>query len=75
MATKQLMAEKMLELTASSGYRKAIKEMNVLQRTFSSQRFIYLHAPNLQTQDLLRDQGFKVERTSIKDYIQFKVSW
>lgn len=72
---KQLMAERMLELTASAGYRKAIKEMNVLQRNFSSQRFIYLHSPSLQTQEQLRDQGFKVERTKITEYVQFKVSW
>ena len=69
------MAERMLELTASAGYRRAIKEMNAMQRAFSTQRFIYLHAPSQQTQDLLRDQGFKVERTSIKDYVQFKCSW
>lgn len=72
---KQLMAEKMVELTASAGYRKAIKEMNLLQRQFSSQRFIYLHAPSLQTQELLRDQGFTVKRTAVKDYIQFKIEW
>lgn len=72
---KQLMAEKMLELTASAGYRKALKKMNNLQRTFSSQRFIYLFAPTIQTQELLRDQGFKVERTKITEYIQFKCEW
>jgi len=72
---KQLMAEIMLELTASAGYRKAIKEMNAMQRAFSTQRFIYLHAPSQQTQDLLRDQGFTVKRTSMKDYIQFKIEW
>ena len=72
---KQLMAEKMVELTASAGYRKAIKDMNLLQRQFSTQRFIYLHAPSLQTQELLRDQGFTVKRTSVKDYVQFKVEW
>ena len=72
---KQLMAEIMVEMTASAGYRKAISEMRKLQNSFSKQNFIYLHAPDIQTQDLLRDQGFKVKRTSIKEYIQFKVSW
>lgn len=75
MSKKQLMAERMVELTASAGYRKAIQEMNKLQRQFSSQRFIYLHAPTIQTQEMLRDQGFKVERTKITEYIQFKISW
>jgi len=72
---KQLMAEIMLEMTASAGYRKAVKEMRGLQARFSKQRFIHLHAPDLQTQEMLRDQGFKVERTKITEYVQFKVSW
>lgn len=75
MAGKQLMAEIMLEMTASAGYRKAIKEMRQLQAKFSKQRFIYIHAPDIQTQDMLRDQGFKVERTKITEYVQFKISW
>lgn len=37
---KQLMAEKMRELSASSQYRKCISEMNKLQRCFSNRRFV-----------------------------------
>jgi hypothetical protein len=72
---KKLMATKMLELSSTAGYRKAIKEMNALQRTFSDRRFIYLHSPSLQTQEQLRDEGFTVERTKITEYVQFKISW
>lgn len=75
MQAKKLMATKMLELSSTAGYRKAIKEMNALQRIFSDKRFIYIMAPSLQTQEQLRDEGFKVERTKITEYIQFKISW
>ena len=75
MATKKLMATKMLELTSTAGYRKALKEMNALQSTFSDKRFIYMHSPSLATQEQLRDEGFKVERTKVTEYVQFKISW
>jgi len=72
---KQLMAEIMVELTASAGYRKAVKEMRQLQAKFSTQRYVMIFNPNEQTIEMLQDQGFKVERTKITEYIQYRVSW
>jgi hypothetical protein len=75
MAGKTPMAQIMVELTASSGYRKAVKEMRQLQSKFSCQRHIMLFNPTSQTIEMLENEGFTVTRTKIKEYIQFKCSW
>lgn len=75
MKEKQLMADKMRELTASAGYRKVISEMNKLQRTFSKKRFVYLSNPDEQTLDLLKSEGFSCSKTSVKEYEQFQILW
>lgn len=72
---KQPLAEKMRELTASAQYRKCIAEMNKLHRAYSTVRYVYLSNPWEQTPEMLKDQGFKVEQTAIKEYVQFKISW
>lgn len=72
---KQQLAERMRELTASAQYRKCIAEMNKLQRTFSTVRYVHIHSPSEQTIEMLEVEGFNVERTKITEYIQFKVSW
>lgn len=72
---KQPLAEKMRELTASAQYRKCIAEMNKLHRVYSTVRYVYLSNPWDQTLEMLKDQGFKVEQTAIKEYVQFKISW
>lgn len=75
MKEKQLMADKMRELTASAGYRKVIKEMNALQRTFSKKRFVYLSNPDEQTLDLLKAEGFTCSKTTVKEYSQYQILW
>lgn len=72
---KKSFAESMREATASAGYRKVKREMMNLVRTFSNVRHVFVTNPSKQTIEMLTDQGFNVERTSIKEYIQYKVSW
>lgn len=72
---KKSFAESMREATASAGYRKVKKEMLNLIRTFSKVRHVFVTNPDEQTIEILTDEGFAVERTSIKEYIQYKVSW
>lgn len=72
---KQLMADKMRELSATAGYRKVLKEMNNLQRTFSNKRFVFLTNPNKQTIEQLQNEGFTVSKTAIVEYDQYKVLW
>ena len=72
---KQPLAEKMLELTASAKFRKCIAEMNKMQRQFSEVRHVYISNPSEQTIEMLRAELFKVERTKITEYTQYKVSW
>lgn len=75
MTQKHPLSDIMRELTASAAYRKGVKEMRQLHSKFSTQRYIYLFAPNEQTIEMFTDQGFEVTRTAIKEYIQYKVSW
>lgn len=75
MKEKQLMADKMRELTASAGYRKVIKEMQSLQRTFSKKRFVYISNPDEQTLELLKNEGFTCTKTPVKEYDQFQILW
>jgi len=72
---KQLLAEKMRELSASSQYRKCIAEMNRLKRTFSTVRHVHIYNPSDQTIEMLETEGFKVEKTKVQEYKQFKVEW
>jgi len=72
---KTPLAEIMRELTASAQYRKAVSEMNKLQRTFSTVRHVYVTNPSEQTIEMLETEEFKVERTKVQEYKQFKVEW
>lgn len=72
---KTPLAEIMRELTASAQYRKVVSEMNKLQRSFSTIRYVHITNPSPQTIEMLIDQGFSVERTKITEYIQFRISW
>lgn len=72
---KKSFAESMREATASAGYRKVKREMLNLVRTFSTVRHVFVTNPSEQTIEMLTNEGFRVDRTSIKEYIQYKVSW
>jgi len=73
MAEKQLMADKMRELTSTAEYRKCIKEIQGLQRSFSKKRYVHIANPSEQVIDQLRAEGFTVTKTSIKEYIQYRI--
>lgn len=75
MSSKSLFADVMREATASAGYRKVQSEMRKLVRTFSTKRYVYVSNPSEQTLEMLRNEGFTVERTKIVEYQQYKVSW
>ena len=75
MGTKKSFADSMREATASAGYRKVQKEMRNLIKTFSTVRHVFVTNPNEQTIEILELEGFTVTKTSIKEYIQYKVSW
>lgn len=75
MAEKQLMADKMRELSATADYRKVIKEMNALHRAFSKKRFVHISNPSEQVLEQLRNEGFTCTQTSIKEYVQYRILW
>lgn len=72
---KQLLAEVMRELTATSDYRKLKSEMMRLAKTFSKQRYVMVHKPDEQTLEMFRNEGFEVSQTKVTEFIQFKISW
>lgn len=75
MAEKLLLAEKMRELSATSQYRKLVATMNKLQREFSNRRFVHIANPMPQTLEKLKEEGFTVSKTSVKEYDNYKVLW
>lgn len=75
MEKSKLLSAQMAELSITAQYRKVISEMKKLQRNFSDKRFVYVTNPNKTTIDLLKNEGFILEQTGIKEYNQFKVSW
>lgn len=75
MAEKLLLAEKMRELSATSQYRKLVATMNKLQREFSNRRFVHIANPTQQTIEKLKEEGFTVSKTSVKEYDNYKVLW
>lgn len=72
---KQPLADIMREMTASADYRKVKAEMMKLHRKFSKVRYVMLFNPDEQTLEMLKNEGFECTRTSIKEYVQYKISW
>lgn len=72
---KKQFAETMREYTATAEYRRIKKEMMKLVTSFSKQRFVHVTNPSDQLLEQLKDEGFTVSQTAIREYVQFKILW